>query len=103
MLLAFFGALTSDAEVRDFLYSTGGVLTDLPGVLGVLKLGADCFLVRSAGDFWRSTESARSGRVRLALVLLGLGVEVFIPLVRGDSFPLIGEVLPLIGGEDLTL
>lgn len=106
MLLDFFGALTGDAEVRDFLDSTGGVLTDLPGVLGVLKLGADCFLVRSAGDFWRSTESARSGRVKLARAdLLCLGVEVLIPpsARAGDTFPPIGEDLPLTAGEDFPL
>lgn len=99
MLRDFFGAFTNDAEVRDFLYSTGGVLTDLPGVLGVLKLGADCFLLRGAGEFWRSTESTRSGRVKLALFLLGLGVEVRRPLL----VRLAGEVLPLIVGEVLPL
>lgn len=106
MLLDFFGALTSELDVRDFLCSAGGVLTDLPGVLGVLKLGADCFLVRSAGDFWRSTESTRSGRVKLVLFLLSLGVEVLSPLLvrlAGESLPLAGEVFPLFAGDDFPL
>lgn len=94
--------------VSDFLCSTGGVRTVRPvGVLGVLKLGADCFL-RVTGCR-PSTESVRSGSVKLDL-LVGLGVEVRgldFPLLlceagalspRGDAFPLMEEAGETVRG-----
>lgn len=117
--LGVVGVVAKAAEVSDFLCSTGGVLTDLPvGVLGVLKLdGADCFLLRAAGDLGErpSTESARSGRVKAERKLLaeaGLtGVEVRRWSGSGELLPLLallearverplrsstGDVLPLM-------
>lgn len=119
ILRDFLGALVKEVDVNDFRCSTGGVLTDLPvGVLGVLKLeGADCFLVRGAGDFGcrPSTESARSGKVKADRRLLAgaglLGVEVRLKSGSGELLPLLallearvdlplrnstGEVLPLM-------
>lgn len=121
MLLDFFGAFKRVVVVRDFLYSIGGVLTDLPvGVLGVLKLdGADCFLVRGAGDFLSSVLRGNVNadfRLRAEAGLTGVDVrrtsckgELF-PLLAllearvlpslvstGDSFPLREEALESIG------
>lgn len=119
ILRDFLGVVAKAAEVSDFLCSTGGVLTDLPvGVLGVLKLdGADCFLLRAAGDLGErpSTESARRGSVKAERKLLaeaGLtGVEVRRWSGSGELLPLLallearverplrsstGDVLPLM-------
>lgn len=92
MLLDFFGVLSRVVVVRDFLYSIGGVLTDRPvGVLGVLKLdGADCFLVRGAGDFLSSGLRGNVNadlRVRAEAGLVG--VDVRRTSCRGELFPLL--------------
>lgn len=89
-------AVFKEVVVRDFLYSIGGVLTDLPvGVFGVLKLeGADCFLARVAGDSGArpSTESVFRGRVSADRILRAEAVSVGVEVRRGSPR---GELLPL--------
>lgn len=93
MLRDFFGAFKI---VSDFFVSAIGIgILDL-GVFGVLKLGADCFLV-FAGSF--------KGSVIADFIRKGFGVEARRTSLIGDILPDdVGETVPnvsLLATEDL--